>query len=146
RDGRALFLPQKPYLPIGSLRDVVRYPDPATPADDAAIREALHAVNLAQFADRLDEQGHWALRLSPGEQQRLAIARALLYKPDRLYLDEATASVDEETERLLYALLHERLPDTTIVSIGHRPSLRQWHDRLLALRREEGGKGQFVPA
>lgn len=144
--GRALFLPQKPYLPIGSLRDVVRYPDPATPADDAAVREALHAVNLAQLADRLDESAHWAQRLSPGEQQRLAIARALLYKPDRLYLDEATASVDEEAERMLYTLLRERLPDTTVVSIGHRPSLRQWHDRLLTLRRDDSGKGQFVTA
>jgi len=146
RTGRALFLPQKPYLPIGSLRDVVRYPDPATPADDTAIRETLHVVRLAHLADRLDEEAHWALRLSPGEQQRLAIARALLYKPDRLYLDEATASVDEDTERLLYDLLRERLPDTTIVSIGHRPSLRQWHDRFVTIRRDDNGKGQFVTA
>jgi len=147
KGARSLFLPQKPYLPIGSLRDAVRYPDPATTADDAVIREALHAVRLGHLEDRLDETAHWAQRLSPGEQQRLAIARALLYKPDWLFLDEATASVDEDIEKLLYGLLRERLPDTTIVSIGHRASLRQWHDHVLTLRRdEEGGKGQFVPA
>ena len=143
---RSLFLPQKTYLPIASLRAAVRYPDPGNLADDDAVREALRAVRLGHLEDRLDEVAHWGQRLSPGEQQRLAIARALLYKPDWLFLDEATASVDEEVERLLYGLLRERLPNTTIVSIGHRPSLRQWHDNVLALRREEGGKGQFVPA
>ncbi len=144
--GRSLFLPQKAYLPIASLRDTVRYPDPATAADDDAVRDALRAVRLGHLEDRLDEVAHWGQRLSPGEQQRLAIARALLYKPDWLFLDEATASVDEDVEKLLYGLLRERLPDTTIVSIGHRPSLKQWHDTILALRRDESGKGQFVPA
>ncbi|MBX3503673.1 MAG: ABC transporter ATP-binding protein/permease [Alphaproteobacteria bacterium] len=143
---RVLFLPQKTYLPIASLRDAVRYPDPASEADDSDIREALHAVRLGHLEGRLDEVAHWGQRLSPGEQQRLAIARALLYKPEWLFLDEATASVDEEVEALLYGLLRERLPQTTIVSIGHRSSLRQWHDGVLALRREEGGTGQFVPA
>lgn len=143
---RMLFLPQKTYLPIASLRDAVRYPDPATNADDADVREALRAVRLGHLEDRLDEVAHWGQRLSPGEQQRLAIARALLYKPAWLFLDEATASVDEETETLLYELLRERLPQTTIVSVGHRSSLRQWHENVLALRRAESGKGQFVPA
>jgi putative ATP-binding cassette transporter len=144
---RSLFLPQKTYLPIGTLRDAVRYPDPANPADDAAVREALRAVRLGHLEDKLDEVAHWGQRLSPGEQQRLAIARALLYKPDWLFLDEATASVDEEIEKLLYGLLRERLANTTIVSIGHRPSLKQWHDNVLTLRREdETGKGQFVTA
>jgi putative ATP-binding cassette transporter len=103
-------------------------------------------VRLGHLEERLDEVAHWGQRLSPGEQQRLAIARALLYKPDWLFLDEATASVDEDVERLLYGLLRERLPDTTIISIGHRPSLKQWHENVLALRRDESGKGQFVPA
>lgn len=143
---RSLFLPQKTYLPIGSLRDAVRYPDPANPAGDDALREALRAVKLGHLEDKLDEVAHWGQRLSPGEQQRLAIARALLYKPDWLFLDEATASVDEDVERLLYGLLRERLPGTTIVSIGHRPSLKQWHESILALRPDEDGKGQFVPA
>lgn len=146
KTGRSLFLPQKPYLPIASLRDAVRYPDPATPADGDAIRDALRTVRLGHLESSLDEVAHWGQRLSPGEQQRLAIARALLYKPDWLFLDEATASVDEDVEKLLYGLLRERLPRTTIVSIGHRSSLRQWHDHVLTLRREEGGKGQFVPA
>jgi putative ATP-binding cassette transporter len=144
--GRALFLPQKTYLPIASLRDVVRYPDPATEADDEAIREALRAVRLEHLAGRLEEVAHWAQRLSPGEQQRLAIARALLYKPDWLYLDEATASVDEDVERLLYELLRQRLPHTTIVSIGHRSSLKQWHDRFVTLGRDANGKGRLMPA
>ena len=116
---RSLFLPQKTYLPIASLRDAVRYPDPGNPADDDAVREALRAVRLGHLEDRLDEVAHWAQRLSPGEQQRLAIARALLYKPDWLFLDEATASVDEV--RRCSELLRERCRP--------RPSSRSAIDR-----------------
>ncbi|MCW5747951.1 MAG: ABC transporter ATP-binding protein/permease [Alphaproteobacteria bacterium] len=141
---RVLFLPQRTYLPIGRLRDAVTYPAPPDSADDAAISAALQAVGLGPLAARLDEAAHWALRLSPGEQQRLAVARALLYKPDWLFLDEATASMDETDEATLYRLLRERLPDTTIVSIGHRPSLRQWHERLLTMRRGPGGRRELV--
>jgi putative ATP-binding cassette transporter len=144
--GRTLFLPQKPYLPIASLRDAVRYPDPANNAGDDELRETLRAVRLGHLEDQLDEVAHWGQRLSPGEQQRLAIARALLYRPDWLFLDEATASVDEEIERLLYGLLRERLPDTTIISIGHRPSLRQWHEKVLAVGKDTSGKGIIAPA
>ncbi|MBM3619750.1 MAG: ABC transporter ATP-binding protein/permease [Alphaproteobacteria bacterium] len=143
---RTLFLPQKPYLPIASLRDAVRYPDPANNAGDDTLREALRAVRLGHLEDRLDEVAHWGQRLSPGEQQRLAIARALLYKPDWLFLDEATASVDEEIERHLYGLLRERLPNTTIISIAHRPSLRQWHEKILAVGRDAAGRGTIAPA
>jgi len=103
---RILVLPQKPYLPIGTLRDVVSYPGEA---DDATLREALAAVELPELAGRLDEAEHWALRLSPGEQQRIAFARALLQKPDWLFLDEATSALDEATEARLYRLLRERL-------------------------------------
>jgi ABC-type uncharacterized transport system fused permease/ATPase subunit len=94
---RILFLPQKPYLPIGTLRDVVSYPMPAGGVDDATLREALEAVGLPELTGRLDEAGHWALQLSPGEQQRIAFARALVQKPDWLFLDEATSAVDEAT-------------------------------------------------
>ncbi|MGE0420755.1 MAG: ABC transporter ATP-binding protein/permease [Reyranellaceae bacterium] len=143
---RSLFLPQKPYLPIAALRDAVRYPDPANNAGDDEMREVLRAVRLGHLEDRLDEVAHWGQRLSPGEQQRLAIARALLYKPEWLFLDEATASVDDEVEQRLYGLLRERLPDTTIISIGHRSSLRQWHEKILAFGRDASGKGQIKPA
>jgi len=137
---RVLFLPQKTYLPIGALRDAVTYPEHADKANDKAIADALRAVDLAPLAERLDESAHWQQRLSPGEQQRLAVARALLYKPDWLFLDEATASLDEAHEESLYRLLREKLPGTTIVSIGHRSSLRQWHERLLTLAPGRDGK------
>jgi vitamin B12/bleomycin/antimicrobial peptide transport system ATP-binding/permease protein len=134
RDARILFLPQRPYLPIGKLRDVVSYPMPASGVADGALREALEAVGLPQLAGRLDESAHWALQLSPGEQQRIAFARALVQKPEWLFLDEATSAVDEATEQRLYRLVRERLPDTTVFSIGHRATLRPFHTRRLMVQ------------
>jgi vitamin B12/bleomycin/antimicrobial peptide transport system ATP-binding/permease protein len=133
RDARVLFLPQKPYLPIGTLREVVSYPTPLTGVSDAALRQALEAVGLPELAGRLDETTHWALALSPGEQQRIAFARALVQKPEWLFLDEATSALDEETEARLYALLRDRLPATTVVSVGHRSTLRAFHARRLVV-------------
>lgn len=143
---RVLFLPQKPYIPIGTLRDAVKYPDENSMAGDGEIIEALAAARLAHLAPRLDEEAHWTNILSGGEQQRLAIARALVFKPDWLFLDEATASLDETTEEAVYAALKQRLPGATIVSIGHRPSLRKWHDRRLELQRAPGEVGRLVEA
>ena len=131
RNGRVLFLPQKPYLPIGTLREVVSYPTPSAGVADGALREALQVVGLPELATRLDETAHWALALSPGEQQRIAFARALVQRPDWLFLDEGTSAVDEETEARLYSLLRERLPGTTVVSVGHRSTLRAFHTRRL---------------
>jgi len=131
--GRSLFLPQKPYLPIGTLREVVSYPNLPGAVDDAVLRETLVAVGLPELVGRLDESAHWALRLSPGEQQRIAFARALVQKPDWLFLDEATSAVDESGEARLYALLRDRLPGTTLLSVGHRSSLRPFHARQLVL-------------
>jgi len=131
--GRVLFLPQKPYLPIGTLREVVSYPNLPGAVDDAVLRETLEAVGLSEMAGRLDESAHWALRLSPGEQQRIAFARALVQKPDWLFLDEATSAVDEVGEARLYTLLRDRLPNTTLLSVGHRSSLRPFHTRQLVL-------------
>jgi putative ATP-binding cassette transporter len=139
RDRRVLFLPQKPYLPIGTLREVVSYPTPATGIDDAAIRDALQAVGLPQLATRLDERAHWALALSPGEQQCIAFARALVQKPDWLFLDEATSAVDEDTEVRLYSLVRARLPRTTLVSVGHRSTLRAFHARRLVVTANGSG-------
>ncbi|SDI46978.1 putative ATP-binding cassette transporter [Pseudomonas flavescens] len=123
-------LPQRPYLPLGTLRQVLLYPSPVDPVTDDAIREALHACRLGHLADSLDEDAHWEKRLSPGEQQRLAVARALLARPHWLLLDEASSALDPEDEARLYRLLCERLPGVTLISIGHRPSLRQYHEVL----------------
>jgi putative ATP-binding cassette transporter len=135
---RLLFLPQKPYLPIDSLRAVLTYPEPRDGVDDAALAAVLAACELPHLATRLDEQQHWAQLLSPGEQQRIAFARAFLYRPDWLFLDEASAALDEAVETQLYEALPQRLPDTTIVSIGHRPSLRAFHTRHVEIRMVEG--------
>ncbi|HYS91989.1 MAG TPA: ATP-binding cassette domain-containing protein, partial [Candidatus Acidoferrales bacterium] len=144
RKARVLFLPQKPYLPIGTLRDVVSYPMPAAGVEDAILREVLEAVGLADLAGRLDESAHWALHLSPGEQQRIAFARALVQQPEWLFLDEATSAVDEATEARLYRLLRERLPGTTLFSVGHRPTLRAFHARQFVVQRTEGGPASVV--
>ena len=128
---RLLFLPQRPYVPIGSLRNAVSFPAVPGRFSDAEITEALAACKLASYADRLDETHHWDRRLSPGEQQRLALARALLQRPDWLFLDEATSALDPETEMQLYKLLLERLPQATLVSIAHGDNLARFHSRRL---------------
>jgi putative ATP-binding cassette transporter len=141
REARLLFLPQKPYLPIGTLRDAVSYPTPAGGVNDATLREVLAAVGLVELADQLDEAGHWALQLSPGEQQRIAFARALVQRPDWLFLDEATSAVDEATEARLYRLVREQLPGTSVFSVGHRGTLRRFHSRQLAIQPQPNGSG-----
>ena len=131
-----MMLPQRPYFPVGSLRGAVVYP--AQPGDFSTeqIRETLVAVGLPKLEARLDEDAHWNRMLSLGEQQRLGLARALLHAPQYLFLDEATASLDETSEARLYRLLKERLPATTIVSIGHRSTLAAFHEHNVALARE----------
>jgi putative ATP-binding cassette transporter len=143
-DARLLFLPQKPYLPIGTLRAVVSYPTPPGGVNDAILREALVAVGLSKLAGRLDVSAHWALQLSPGEQQRIAFARALVQKPEWLFLDEATSAVDEASEVHLYALLRERLAGTTLFSIGHRATLGAFHARQLLVERNGSGPGSII--
>jgi vitamin B12/bleomycin/antimicrobial peptide transport system ATP-binding/permease protein len=144
RDRHVLFLPQKPYLPIGALREVVSYPMPGRGVDDATLREALEVVGLRHLAWRLNEVGHWALQLSPGEQQRIAFARALVQKPEWLFLDEATSAVDETTEARLYRLVRERLAGTTVFSVGHRATLRPFHSRQLLVRTSGNGPASIV--
>jgi len=138
---RTLFLPQRPYTPLGSLRRALAYPSAETAFDDVALLTALEETGLGHLADRLDRVEAWDRVLSGGEQQRLAFARALLQKPEILFLDEATASLDPASEERLYRLLRERLPRSAIVSIAHRPAVAAFHDR--AVRVEER---RLVPA
>ncbi|MDQ5849531.1 MAG: ABC transporter ATP-binding protein/permease [Pseudomonadota bacterium] len=131
KGARLLFLPQKPYLPIASLKHAVCYPADSKDFSNEQIVEALKAVGLAHLSNDLERSENWAQVLSGGEQQRLAFARALLNRPDWLFLDEATSSLPEDAQDSLYRLLKERLQGTTIVSIGHRASLAQHHDARL---------------
>jgi len=128
---KCLFLPQKPYLPIGSLRAAVSYPSPEGTFPDTELGRWLAECRLMHLVERLDEPDHWEQRLSAGEQQRLAFARALLQKPQWLFLDEATSALDVENEQHLYALIASELPGTTMVSIGHRTTIERFHRRRL---------------
>jgi putative ATP-binding cassette transporter len=143
---RLLVLPQRPYLPLGSLRGALAYPGPEDAFTSAEIEDVLTATGLDDFRDQLDETAYWADRLSGGEQQRLSIARALLQKPHWLFLDEATSALDEASESTLYRLLLERLPDTAIISIGHRASLVQFHTRFFELKPEASGRHHLAEA
>jgi len=133
KGAKVMLVPQRPYFPVATLAAAVGYPAKAGTFDNARVAEALAAVGLSQLVDRLDEEAHWNRMLSLGEQQRLAIARALLHAPDYLFLDEATASLDEPAEAALYRLLQERLKGTTIISIGHRSTLGIFHRRRVEL-------------
>ncbi|MBV8032704.1 MAG: ABC transporter ATP-binding protein/permease [Betaproteobacteria bacterium] len=144
KGARLLFLPQKPYLPIGTLKHAAAYPAESERFGDGEVAQALADVGLEQLAGELERSDNWAQVLSGGEQQRLAFARALLIKPDWLFLDEATASLPEEDQAALYRLLKERLPGTTLVSIGHRASLEAFHKRRLAWR--PGPSASLTPA
>lgn len=132
---RLMMLPQRPYFPVGPLRDAIVYPAEHGAFQPAQIKEALVEVGLPKLAERLDEDGHWNRMLSLGEQQRLGLVRALLHAPDYLFLDEATASLDEPSEARLYRLIAGKLPATTIVSIGHRSTLNAFHNRNVRLVR-----------
>lgn len=127
--GRYLFLPQKPYLPIGTLREALSYPQPGDTYAPERYAQVLETCRLPHLVGRLDEANHWQRMLSPGEQQRLAFARALLYSPQWLYMDEATSAMDEEDEATLYQALIDEIPGLSIVSVGHRSSLKRFHPR-----------------
>ena len=133
---KLMVLPQRPYFPIGSLKAAIVYPSEASAFDTEKVREILLAVGLPQLVSRLEEEAHWNRMLSLGEQQRLGLARALLHAPQYLFLDEATASLDEASEAKLYRLLEEKMPAATIVSIGHRSTLKTFHQRRVALTPE----------
>jgi vitamin B12/bleomycin/antimicrobial peptide transport system ATP-binding/permease protein len=130
---RIMLLPQRPYLPVGTLEAAVNYPAAPSTFARARVLEVLNAVGLPNLVERLDEEAHWNRILSLGEQQRIGIARAILEGPDYLFLDEATASLDESAEAALYRMIEDQLPRTTVVSIGHRSTLYPFHRRRLTL-------------
>jgi vitamin B12/bleomycin/antimicrobial peptide transport system ATP-binding/permease protein len=134
-DGRYLFLPQRPYLPLGTLADALAYPRAAAELPRDSLVEALRTVGLPELVDRLDEEANWAQRLSIGEQQRLAFARVLLARPEIIFLDEATSALDEAAETSLYRVLREASWRPTIVSVGHHGNLRRFHDMVVDLAR-----------
>jgi len=136
KDAKVMILPQRPYFPIAPLAAAVAYPAETGGYDPEKVAELIAAVGLPGLVDRIAEEAHWNRMLSLGEQQRLGIARALLHAPDFLFLDEATASLDDAAEAALYRLLQQRLPQATVVSIGHRSTLAAFHKRRLAFVRQ----------
>ena len=141
---KTLFVPQRPYMPIGTLREALWFPAPPASDREAEACAALASVGMSTLSQRLDEVSHWTQTLSLGEQQRLAFARALLIKPDWLFLDEATSAIDEEEEAALYRIIAHALRSTTVISIGHRASLEAYHQRVITLDGTIGRPGRLI--
>lgn len=139
--GQRMFLPQKSYLPLGSLREVLLYPG-CSEINDEQIKQVLQKVHLSELSGHLDKEKDWSQIFSLGEQQRIAFARVLLHKPKWLFLDEATSAMDEELEYSMYSLLKKELPQTTLISVGHRSTLHDFHTKQLQLLGD--GKWQIL--
>ncbi len=133
----SLFLPQRSYIPIGTLREALSYPHLAAEYSDEQLLKVLENCRLKHLQRWLDTSANWSHRLSPGEQQRLAFARAILTRPDILFLDEATSALDDETEQLMYCLLVDELPQVTLVSVAHRNSVAKYHQSCWRFSRAE---------
>jgi len=139
-DAKMFLMPQKPYIPLGTLRRATTYPQAPEDFDDKEIAEILEMVGLEHLTEKLDdEEGKWDRTLSGGEQQRLAFARLFLHKPDIVVMDEATSALDPESQAMLMEKLGELLPKTAIISVGHRPELEAFHERKVNLVRRKGG-------
>lgn len=147
-ESRAMFLPQRPYFPNGSLRAALAYPEPPERYDDATLMQALNDALLPDLAARLDDQDTWGQKLSGGEQQRLAIARAFLKKPRWLFVDEATSALDEAAEATLYQRLRALVQSSegALVSIAHRPAVAAFHDQRWTLTPGNSGSGSLLQA
>ena len=139
RGSRVMFVPQKPYVPNGTLRQALLYPEGAGDVSDQALKDALHRCGLRHIAGRLDEEERWDKLLSGGEQQRLAFARLLVHRPEVIILDEATSALDEASQDSMMSLFHSELADAMLLSVGHRPSLAEFHDRTVELTRKPSG-------
>ena len=137
--GKLLVLPQRPYVPTGTLRRAVTYPDPAHSRSMAETAKVLEKVELGHLAEHLDEEAPWDQILSGGEKQRLAFARLFLHRPDIIVLDEATAALDSRSQDRLMGLLSREFTDATVISIGHRPELAAFHQRRIVLERSRKG-------
>ena len=146
KGARMLFVPQQPYLPLGSLRAVVSYPSAEGTLPDERVREALRVLGLAHLATRLDEVERWDQQLSGSEQQLLALARVLLHEPDWVFLDKATSELDEGMEKRVYDLLAERLPRSTVISVAQRPSVLRYHPRLWKVTPHDHGPASLQAA
>ena len=144
--GAVMFMPQRPYLPLGTLGAALAYPLQPAAFPEEAMAAALARCGLDRFAERLGETARWDRTLSLGEQQRLAFARVLLHRPRWVFMDEATAALDEANQDAMMRLLQEELPGSAVVSIGHRPGLDRYHDRVLTLRASPGGAVLSSPA
>jgi putative ATP-binding cassette transporter len=138
-NARLFLMPQQPYVPLGSLRRAATYPQSPDEVDESVIRQTLEDVGLGEFVDRLDEESGWEGILSGGQKQRLAFARVLMQRPDIVVMDEATAALDPASQEQLMKLLLERLPEATVVSVGHRPELEAFHNRKLVLELHSEG-------
>lgn len=132
---KIMYLPQKPYMPIGTLAEAILFPDQKHPELAKKLPDILQKCHLEQFIPRLDETALWSEQLSPGEQQRIAFARILLHKPDWVFLDESTSMLDLANEKYLYQLLKQTLPHCSVVSVGHRPSLEAHHDHIIDMEK-----------
>ena len=136
---KMVLMPQRPYIPLGTLRRAATYPLALSEAADATVRELMTTVGLGYLVDHLDEESPWNRILSGGECQRLAFVRLMLHQPDIVVMDEATSALDPPSQEHLMTLLAERLPDTAVVSIAHRPELEAFHHRKLVFERRPGG-------
>jgi len=134
-----MFLPQRPYLPLGTLRAAISYPASPDTFDDAQVRRALERCGLGEFVEMLDKHERWDRSLSLGQQQRVAFARVLLHKPRWVFMDEATSALDEENQASMLALFEGELKGASVLSIGHRPGLEEFHTRTLHIRKTEEG-------
>ena len=134
-DAEVAFLPQRPYIPLGTLRDAITYSTKKRKVSDQAIKDAMRRCGLRHLLPRLDEEDRWDKVLSGGEQQRLAFTRLVVLKPDIVIMDEATSALDEDSQASMMELFRHELKDVTLISVGHRPGLEEFHERKLTLQR-----------